>query len=288
MKIIFFGAGYCSRFIIPLLPKKTEIICTHKSILKTESFDGKYKIRRLKLVDFKKKRKEYFENTTHILNSIPPGVKGDIIIQEFSKDLIENIKNIEWYGYFSSTSVYGNHFGRWVNENSNTLPTSKRGIRRYKVEKEHLRIFKNFGLPVHIFRLPGIYGPGRSVFDKIRLDNPFVIKKKGHFFSRIHVEDIALAIIKSIYFHTPGEIFNISDDYPCESEIIFEYASKLLNIKSFERVKIGDERVSDRVLSFYNDNKRVSNDKIKKILNWTPKYRNYKLGLNDIFEKFNQ
>ncbi len=288
MKIIFFGAGYCSRFIIPLLPKKTEIICTHKSTLKKEGFDENYNIKRLKLVDFKKNKKKFFKNTTHILNSIPPGVTGDKIINHFSKDLIENAKKIKWYGYFSSTSVYGNHFGRWVHENSNLMPTSKRGIMRYKAENEHLKIYKKFRLPVHIFRLPGIYGPGRSIFDKISLGTSFAIKKKGHYFSRIHVEDIAYAINKSIKLITPGETFNIVDDFPCESEKIFEYAAKLLNLKTFEKLEVEDKRVTNRISSFYNDNKKVSNNKIKKILNWTPKYRNYKLGLNKIYENLHQ
>ena len=108
------------------------------------------------------------ENVSCILNSIPPSQNGDIILKKLSNLIISNKKTLQWYGYFSSTSVYGNHNGKWVDELSNTVPTSERGILRLETENSHLDLFKSMPFPLHIFRLPGIYGPGRSVFDKIK------------------------------------------------------------------------------------------------------------------------
>ena len=134
--------------------------------------------------------------------------------------------------------------------------------------------------------MPGIYGPGRSVIDKFKKQEVVEILKEGHFFSRVHVEDIATAIAKSLNKSTPGEIFNICDDLPTESHKVLRYAAKLMNVKNFKSLNFDDPKISSKIKSFYNDNKRVKNAKIKKILHWTPKFRSYKLGLKDIFKSY--
>ena len=282
MKIIFLGAGYCSRFVIPKLPKTASIICTHYQEIKNQPFDSKYKLIRMKLDDLKKNQ-NYFKNATHILNSIPPQPDGDIILNNFKKQFLVNKKTLQWIGYFSSTSVYGDHSGRWVDENSIPKKLSKRGCGRLRVEKKFLSLFVKNELPVHILRLPGIYGPGRSIFERLKSDKFSRIVKKNHFFSRIHVDDIALALLKSFEKPTPGEIFNITDDFPCNSDEIVKLGCKLLKIKLPKPVSLHDKNVSEMTRSFYSDNKKVSNKKIKRILNWTPKFINYKLGIKDIF-----
>ena len=282
IKIIFFGAGYCSRYIIPKLPSNSQILCTHKENLKEEYFDTKLNLKRLTLDEFFS-NKDYSKDVTHILNSIPPFESGDIIIKKFFKKFDLN-KTLRWVGYFSATSVYGNHNGEWVNEESKTYPTSKRGKYRLNAENEYLSLFKLKDIPIHIFRLPGIYGPTRSVFERLKSEQPLRIIKKKHFFSRIHVEDLSKAIIKSLNKPTPGEIFNLTDDYPCESHTVIDYACKLLKMPSPPSISLDDERISEMTRSFYSDNKKVSNKKIKKILNWTPKYRNYKLGIDGILK----
>jgi|TARA_B100000287_G_scaffold360449_1_gene352870 nucleoside-diphosphate-sugar epimerase len=283
MKFIFFGAGYCSRFVIPLLPMGTEIICTHNEAIKKQENDKMYSLKRLKLKDFLKKKDFYMENVSCILNSIPPSQNGDIILKKLSNLIISNKKTLQWYGYFSSTSVYGNHDGKWVDELSNTAPTSKRGILRLETENSHLDLFKSMPFPLHIFRLPGIYGPGRSVFDKIKNNEIFEIIKENHYFSRIHVDDIASAILKSISKPTPGEIFNLTDDHPCQSSEVVRFASTFLKKIKVKKINFDDEKLNKKTQSFYKDNKKVKNKKIKKILGWTPKYRNYKLGLRSIY-----
>ncbi len=284
MKFIFFGAGYCSRFIIPYLPKKWEIICTHKSKNINQEKDKDSNLIRIYFKDFLSNKKALMKNVSFILNSIPPSKDGDLVLKNLTNLIKTNKKTLKWYGYFSSTSVYGNHNGDWVDETSRLDPTNIRGQLRLEAEENHLKLFEENDLPIHIFRLPGIYGPGRSAFDKVSNSEIIEIKKKNHFFSRIHVEDIASAINSSLKQKTPGEIFNVTDDLPSESSEVVKYAASLLRIKNIKQINFDDPQLKEKTRSFYSDNKKVSNRKIKKILGWTPKYRNYKLGLKSIFK----
>ncbi len=285
MKLLFFGAGYCSRYILPILSKRAQIICTHSKKIRPENFDKKKNITRFTFQEFTKKE-NLMEGVTHIINSIPP-VKGDDVVYRFLRSLkSEYLKRLKWFCYLSSTSVYGNHYGKWVNEESVIKPKTSRGKNRRDVENLFLKSFHEHEIPIHIFRLPGIYGPGRSAFDKLIKNNKLVVRKKNHYFSRIHVEDIASAIICSMSKITPGEIFNVTDDYPCNAEQVTKYAAKLLNIKDLEFLDLNSSKVSKKVKDFYSDNKRVSNKKIKKILDWTPKFENYKLGLESIYKQY--
>ena len=284
LKFIFFGAGYCSKYIIPLLPKNCEIICTHNLKIKENSDDKKYNLRRLCFNDFLKDKETLLKDVSFILNSIPPTELGDVVINNLKENILENKEKLRWFGYFSSTSVYGNYDGDWVDENSKLVPKTSRGILRKKSEIDHLNLFRLNSLPIHIFRLPGIYGPGRSVFDKVRNGQLTEIIKKGHFFSRVYVEDIGSAINKSFNNPTPGEIFNLSDDMPCQSSEIVRYAASLIKISNIKTLNYDDPKLDEKIRSFYFDNKRVRNLKIKKILDWTPKYGNYKLGLKRILE----
>tara|TARA_B100000035_G_scaffold131976_1_gene112206 strand:- start:67 stop:972 length:906 start_codon:yes stop_codon:yes gene_type:complete len=284
MKIIFLGAGYCTRFIIPLVDKKTEIICTHKDKITPQRFDKNLNLKRFTFRELIKEKESIFDGVNVLLNSIPPKSYGDLVVKNFSDIIIKKKKTINWFGYFSSTSVYGDHSGNWVDEKTELIPNSQRGIIRKKSELQHLKFFKDHKIPIHIFRLPGIYGPGRSVIDKFKEKEVVEILKEGHFFSRIHVEDIATAITKSLNKPTPGEIFNICDDLPTESYKVLRYAARLMNAKILKSVNFDNSKISPKIKSFYNDNKRVKNGKIKKILHWTPKFRTYKLGLKNIYK----
>jgi len=286
MKIIFLGAGYCSRFIIPLVDKETEIICTHNDKITTQKFDKNLNLKRVTFKQLIKEKESIFDGVNILLNSIPPKSYGDLIVKYFSDIIIKKKKTINWFGYFSSTSVYGDHSGNWVNEETELTPNSQRGILRKKSELQHLKFFEDHKIPIHIFRLPGIYGPGRSVIDKFKEHKAVEILKEGHFFSRVHVEDIATAITKSLNKYTPGEIFNICDDLPTESYKVLRYAAKLMNIRNLKSLNFDDPKISSKIRSFYNENKRVKNEKIKKILHWTPKFRTYKLGLKNIYNLY--
>ena len=284
MRLIFFGSGYCSNFIIPLIGDDLEVICTHKNKIKIQAFDKNLKIKRMLFDEFFDNSDELLNTSNIILNSIPPINEKDILTEKL-KGIINKQNSIKWYGYLSSTSVYGDQGGEWVTEDTIPKPKTKRGIARLKAEKQNMSLLKEYNLPVHIFRLPGIYGPGRSICEKIKT-NQYVIKKEDHFFSRVHAEDIAFAIQASINNPTPGEIFNLTDDVPERNDLVADYAAKLMNIK-LEKIDINDKRVSEKVLDFYKENKKVSNTKIKNILSWSPKFKNYKIGINEILRRSN-
>ena len=223
-----------------------------------------------------------FDGVTHILSCIPPDKNGKDPVIGSLKSRLESLP-LEWIGYLSTTGVYGNTGGSWVSETDQPNPLQIRSQKRLNCEKEWIES----GLPVQIFRLPGIYGPGRSVIDKLINGKNLVIKKPNQFFSRIYVEDITSAIIKSMKNPTPGEIFNITDNNPCSSEEVTIYAAKLLKIKNLTFIDINSPKINKITKDFYRDNKRVSNKKIKKILGWTPKFENYKLGLKEILNNIN-
>ncbi len=283
MKLIFFGAGYCSKHIIPLMDKRFQIICTHNENTRPEVFDADLNLTRITLTELKKNT-NLMDNVTHIINSIPP-INGEDLVYNFLVSLKSQTLNaLKWICYLSSTSVYGDHSGNWVDEKTITNPRTLRGKNRKKVEDLFLRFYKKRGIPLHLFRLPGIYGPGRSAIDKLINNNKLVVRKKNHYFSRIHVDDIASAILCSMKKVTPGEIYNITDNYPCSAEKVTNYAAELLKIQDLKYIDINSFEINEKIKDFYLENKKVSNRKIKKILGWTPKFENYKLGLENIYK----
>ena len=217
------------------------------------------------------------QKATHVLISTPPQVEKKIIHYFF--DTLKNNKNLQWLGYLSSTSVYGNHDGGWVNENSKTNPTSQMGIKRLEAEKQLLQT----NLPIRIFRLSGIYSKERNVLKRLQLNQVKIPKNNSQLFSRIHVEDIAEALFLSFENSKKNEIYNISDDYPCAYREVVEYAADLLKITKLEEISI-DELRNGPGKEFFQDSKKVSNEKIKKT-GLVLKYPNYKKGLQNIFEQ---
>ena len=157
---------------------------------------------------------------------------------------------MKWYGYFSSTSVYGNHLGRWVDENTNLSPSSLRGKLRKKAEIQHLKFHKLYNLPIHIFRLPGIYGFGRSIFERLQFGKKIQIMKKGHFFSRIHVGRYSQCCVSKYEKVTPGETFNVCDDLPSQSDVVVKYAAKLMDVKKLETIDFNDPKINEKTKVF--------------------------------------
>ena len=222
-----------------------------------------------------------FDGVTHILSCIPPDKNGKDPVLESLKSKLQSLP-LEWVGYLSTTGVYGNTKGYWVSEFDKPDPLQKRSHNRLNCEKEWIES----GLPVQIFRLPGIYGPGRSTFEAIKNQKIRVISKKNQVFSRIHVADIANAIIyilhnrDSLKFH---QIINIADDEPCSQIEVIQYCYDLLGLKMpkpilFEEAK---KELSPIAQSFWMENRRVSNELLCKTLGYKLIYKNYKIGLKD-------
>ncbi len=218
------------------------------------------------------------KDVTHVLISTPPSNDGDPTFNLHAQDIL-NLPKLEWVGYLSTTGAYGDRGGGWVDENSELRPTTKRGSRRMKVEKQWLSLYKSHGLPVHIFRSAGIYGPGRSALDSVRSVIARRIDKKGHYFNRIHVEDLTQSLIASMLNVNAGEAYNICDDLPVPSHEVIDYACKLLDLESPPLIPFDKVDLAPIHQSFYADNKRVRNDKMKKELGITLKYESYKQGL---------
>jgi len=218
------------------------------------------------------------ENATHILLSIPPNMDGDPVFLEYG-NTIASSKNLKWIGYLSTTGVYGDHRGGWVDENTPLKPTTERGIKRVIAERQWLELAKESSLPLNIFRLAGIYGLGRGPFSKVLAGTAKRIIKKGQVFSRIHVDDIAQILLASINKPNLTGVYNVCDDLSAPPEDVLSYAAELLKKEIPPEIDFLDADMSEMTRSFYAESKRVDNKKIKTELGVILKYPNYKVGL---------
>jgi nucleoside-diphosphate-sugar epimerase len=216
---------------------------------------------------------------THILNTVPTNGMSDFIYDQFIEQ-IKSSKTLKWFGYMSTTGVYGNTNGEMVDETSPLNPSGIRGKQRVAVEKLWLDNVKQ----THIFRLPGIYGAGRSALDIVQSPKARAIKKDGQIFSRIHIYDIAQTVVASMKNPNFGNIYNVCDDLPCDNVAVLSYACELQNIKMIPVIPFEQAEMSEMARSFYSDKRRVSNNKIKKELGIKLKYPTYKIGLQAILQ----
>ena len=219
----------------------------------------------------------------HILVSIPPKNEEDLVVKNFSKFLASS--KVKWITYLSATSVYGDHKGEWVNENSKTNPISTKGVARLKAENSWTSLEKNNKLPVQIFRLSGIYSNEKNILVRLKSGDVKLINKKDHYFSRIHVDDIVNILFKSLLTFKSGEIYNLSDDKPSSSEEVTLFGAKILNIKNIEKIEV-DEIKNEMLKNFYNESKKVSNKKVKNYFNYNFMFPSYIEGLNYIRDNF--
>jgi nucleoside-diphosphate-sugar epimerase len=221
---------------------------------------------------------EALDGVTHLLVSVPPDAGGDPVLAMHGED-IAGIKGLSWLGYLSTTGVYGDRGGAWVDERAGLSPSGERGYRRVAAEAGWLELCDRRGVPVHIFRLAGIYGPGRSPFEALRAGTAKRIDKPGQVFSRIHVEDLARVLASSISRPRLGAVYNVCDDDPAAPEAVVAHAAELLGMPPPPLVPFEAAELSPMARSFYDDNKRVSNQLIKNELGVTLRYPDYRAGL---------
>ncbi len=216
---------------------------------------------------------------THVLDSIPPtGGRNCVPLACFTES-IARLEGLEWCGYLSTTGVYGDHQGGWVDEATDVRPNLGRGTRRVAAEQAWLIMHERYGLPVHIFRLAGIYGPGRGILEQVRAGRARRIVKPGQVFSRIHVDDIAATLRASMRQPNPSAIYNVCDDVPESPARVVEFACRLLGVAVPPPVAFEDAELSGMAASFYADNKRVSNRKIREELGIRLRHPSYREGL---------
>lgn len=221
-------------------------------------------------------------SATHILSTVPPTKTKDDVFDNFANHL-HNAETLEWFGYLSSSVVYGDCHGAWIDETTIACPDNDRGRIRLLAEIRWLKT----NLPAHIFRISGIYGPGRNNLMNVKLGQARPIVKKDHVFCRIHLDDIVAALIASMLKPKAGNIYNLSDDLPASSHDVISYAAQLLDMAAPKPVPIEDADLGPMAMSFYDGCRRVSNDKIKSELGLTLKYPTYKEGLAALLHTMN-
>jgi uncharacterized protein YbjT (DUF2867 family) len=216
--------------------------------------------------------------TTHLLHSVPPGPDGDPVLACY-RDEIAKLGSLQWVGYLSTVGVYGDQQGRWVDETTEPKPNSARTEARVKAEQAWLDFGKEIGVPVHVFRLAGIYGPGRSVFDKLAAGTARRINKDGQVFSRIHVADIASVLEASIARPRAGAIYNVADDEPAAPGDVVAYAAEMIGVTPPPEIAFEDADLTPMARSFYQGSRRIGNALIKSELGIELRYPTYREGL---------
>ncbi len=225
-----------------------------------------------------------FAGVTHMLCSIPPDEDGDIAVGMHGKD-IAAIEGLRWAGLMSTTGVYGNRDGDWVDEASETAPNNRRSELRVKAEQDWLGLWQDHGVPAHIFRLAGIYGPGRSPLDQVRSGHARRLIKPGLVLGRIHLDDIVGAVMASIAKPNPGRIYNLTDDEPMPPQDIVSYACELLGVDPPQETDYAGAELPPIMREFYEDCKRVSNKRLKEELGYTFKHPTFRDGLRALLAK---
>lgn len=277
-KFLILGCGFSGSFFAKKIRK---LGCTALTSSRSENKDPNSFV--FNSENFTVPNEKIFDGVTHILSCIPPDKNGKDPVLRSLKDKLKSLP-LQWVGYLSTTGVYGNTKGDWVYETDQPNPFQSRSHKRLNCEKEWIES----GFPVQIFRLPGIYGPGRSSFEAIRNKKIRVISKKDQVFSRIHVADITNAIIyllenkNSLKFH---QIINIADDEPCSQIEVIQYCYDLLGLQMPKPILFEDakDELSPIAQSFWMENRRVSNKLLCANLGYKLIYKNYKVGLKNCF-----
>ena len=214
-------------------------------------------------------------SATHLLSSVPPDETGDPVLDTHGTAITAASPRMAWIGYLSTTGVYGDRGGDWVDETSALNPSGTRGQRRLAAERAWLALPQ----AAHLFRLAGIYGPGRSALDTVRSGKAKRILKPGQVFSRIHVDDIVTVLLASIARPDPGAAYNVCDDDAADPAEVIAFACGLLGVAPPAAVPFAEAELSPMARSFYDDNKRVRNDRIKRALGVALRYPSYREGL---------
>ena len=284
IKVFCFGFGQVAKYFIKKIIKENQDVELNVSSRK-KTHNLKFEGLDFNAYEFNDKKidkniNSKIQDSDFILLSIPPTNEEDIVINNFG-EVIKKTKT-KWITYLSATSVYGNHNGKWVNEHSDAKPTSNSGIKRLKAENQWLKFSNENNLPLQIFRLSGIYSLQNNILQRLISGQAKIVKKENHFFSRVHVEDIANLLFHSMKKFKTNEIYNISDDKPASQEEVATYGSKLLKLSSPEFLEL--DALEDGMLKdFYKDSKKVDNRKVKEFFNYQFTYPTYKEGLEKIF-----
>lgn len=281
MKVLILGCGYTGSWLARFLVQQNIAVTvttrdgTTADDLQVDCYPFRYEsTETLALLPL-----EALAGVTHVLNSIPPNHQGVDPVVACLIPALETLE-LQWFGYLSTTGVYGDAKGAWVDETTPLHPQNKRSLHRVAAE----RAFLNSKLPTHIFRLPGIYGPGRSIFDRMAAGTAKRVHRPGHVFCRIHVEDILRTLWASMQQPHPPVIYNVCDDQPTEPSNLIVEAAQLLGIAPPEAISFEEVQMTAISASFWRESRKVSNQKIKTELGIRLQYPTYRQGLKAIHE----
>jgi len=220
---------------------------------------------------------------SHVLSTVPPDAEGDAVL-DLHGEALRRLGQARWLGYLSTTNVYGDRGGDWVDEATPPAPTTARGRRRLAAERRWLELYRQAGRPVHIFRLAGIYGPGRSQLEALRQGRAQRIDKPGQVFSRIHLDDLIATLLASMARPDPGAIYNVADDLPAPPAEVVAFAAGLLGVDPPPLVPFDQAALSAMARSFYAESKRVGNQRLKAELGVQLRYPDYREGLRALHQ----
>ena len=283
-RLLIFGFGYTSKFMCNKLAKKNwQVFCTTRF---SEKFEEIQSLNATPIgFDEEEKIKCLLGEDLYILSTAPPKNGSDPVIDNYGCLFKNNSDRIKWAGYLSTTSVYGDKGGEWVTEDTVLKPSLERSILRVAAEKLWMKFGEILAIKTMIFRLAGIYGPGRSLVDRlIENEKIYIVDKPGHLFNRIHIEDIVGAIEMAMGAQSKSAIFNLSDDLPATQLEVAKFAANLLEKSCPETVNLKSERVSAMARSFYKEEKKVSNTKLKNELGYHLVFPSFKEGLLAIYK----
>jgi nucleoside-diphosphate-sugar epimerase len=277
-RLFVFGLGYSARRLAHALIARGWSVAgtcrdpSDRAVLRADGIDA-HVFERTRPLD-----PSALASTTHLLSSVPPDEAGDPVIDCHSGD-IARMRSLAWAGYLSTTGVYGDRGGARVGEADPPRPASARARRRVAAEEGWLGLHRTRGVPVHVFRLAGIYGPGRSTLDQVRAGTARRIVKPGHAFSRIHVDDIVNVLRASMARPDPGAVYNLCDDEAAPSADVVAHACALLGVAPPPEIPFATATLSELSRSFFAENRRVANDRIKRDLGVRLLYPSYREGL---------
>ena len=277
--LLIFGFGYTAKFMCQKFSKKNwEVFCTTR--FKEKAKEIKSLNATPIFFDDEEKIESVLSKNSYILSTAPPENSKDPVVENYGHLLKKNSERVKWAGYLSTTSVYGDKKGEWVTEDTELEPNLERSISRVAAENSWIKLGENLLIKTVIFRLAGIYGPGRSLVDRLMKDEDvYIVDKPAHLFNRIHVDDIVGAIEMAISSKSEAKIFNLSDDLPAKQLDVAKFAANLLKRKSPQTVSLESDLVSEMARSFYKEEKKVSNTRLKDELGYNLSFPSYKEGL---------
>ena len=284
-RVLIYGYGYVARFL------SEKIIANGNTVIATTRDPNKINVQKDKLTlihpdKVNSKLVEYGDEITHLIVSVPPNESGDIFLKQY-KDSLLNMSSLKWIGYLSATNVYGDHNGEYVSEFSSLKGTTSKGINRIKAEGQWTEHSKENNLPLHIFRIAGIYGPERNIFERIKLNKFNHIIKNDQYFSRIYISDLVNILFASMNKPNPINIYNIADDMPSSMCDVVEFICQKTSCTIPEKISFEDLDKKQQQDSFYSENKRINNRLLKEDLGIILKYPSYREGYEEIIKDDN-